>query len=142
MKLIQYLTIFLFALTLLSGCGKSNSTSKEEMDKFLSDSEKIYSLLESAKQEGMRELSFDEDREFVAYEVTYDSETEFQKGADNPVMSLIVTNLSMMRLQLGKTTTGVGVEDSLKEYNIAKESVNKDIAEYKEFLNNYSARWS
>lgn len=140
MKSIQYLTIFLFVLTLLSGCGKPNSPSKGEMEKFLSDSENIYSLLETAKQDGMRDLTFEEEREFVAYEVAYDTETEFLKAADNPIISLIVINLSMMKSQLGKTETIDGADDPLQEYNVAKESVNKDIAEYKEFLNQYSER--
>lgn len=94
------LLLFFLMIALVNGCGRSESLTKEEIQKFITDSENIYTLLETAYQEG-RELDLDEQGEFISFTNKYDPESEFRSKIDDPSISLVVSNASLMELMLG-----------------------------------------
>jgi hypothetical protein len=95
------LLVILLLITLINGCGGPAAPNQDDMEKFITDSEEILSTLSTAFEQGRR-LNYDEERKFVEYTVDYDKESEFQKAADNPSISLVVTSAAMMELQLGE----------------------------------------
>ncbi|MCM3573263.1 hypothetical protein M3172_08655 [Mesobacillus subterraneus] len=135
------LIILLFVVFSMVACEKpAPPLTKEEIQKFIDDSKYILSLLENARMDGFRELTFDEEREFLAYEVNYGSETDFQTAADNPTVSLIVSEISLMKLELGNTGTVVGNYNPKESYLMSKESLNEYMLELKNYLKDYGTK--
>lgn len=94
--------VLLLTITLITACGRPDAPNGEELEQFISDSKKILSTLETAFEQG-RVLNNDEERNFVQYTVDYDKESEFQKAANDPSISIVVTSAAMMELQLGES---------------------------------------
>lgn len=103
-SIMKYIKIILLLILIfgITACGRPDPISNEEMEQFVTDSQKILSTLETAFEQG-RGLNYDEERNFVQYTVDYDKESEFQEAADDPSVSMVVTSVAMMELQLGKT---------------------------------------
>lgn len=136
MKFIKTIVLFFMVFSMVA-CEKQDPLTKEEIQKFIDDSEYVLSVLETARLDGFRELTIDEEREFLAYEANYGDETDFQKATSNSTIKLLVAELSLMKLQLGDTGTVVGDYDPKKDYLSYKESVNKDMKDVKAFLQDY-----
>ncbi|MBT2724362.1 hypothetical protein [Bacillus sp. ISL-46] len=127
MRRFAYLLIFL----LLNGCASTEPPSTTEMKKFIDDTQYMIKILESAYSEGMRELTYEEEREAVAYEANYDKSSDFQKKTDDPSISLIVSNLSLMKLTLGNTGTVVGDNDPKMDFLKYRSDVGTELTEAK-----------
>ncbi|MEH7374468.1 hypothetical protein [Neobacillus drentensis] len=112
MKKFVYLLMFM----LLTGCASTEPPSDSEFKKFFDDTEFMVGILETAYNDGMRELTFEEEREAVAYEANYDESSEFQKKTDDPSISIVVSMVSLMKLSLGKTGTVIGDNDPNKDF--------------------------
>lgn len=137
MRFLKF-TILLFMVFSMVACEKTAPLTKEEIQKFIDDSEYVLAILETARFDDFRELTLDEEREFIAYEANYGDETDFQKATDNTTIKLLVTELSLMKLQLGDTGTVVGDYNPKEDYLSYKESVNKDLEDVKAFLKDYN----
>jgi hypothetical protein len=114
--------LVILLITLITGCGGPAAPNKEEMEKFITDSEEILSTLKTAFEQG-RSLNYNEERNFVKYTVDYDKESEFQKAADDPSISLVVTSAAMMQLQLGETDI-----QSMEDYEKYKKEFETELA--------------
>jgi hypothetical protein len=120
--------LFFLLIALITGCGRTEPLKKEEIQKFITDSENIYTVLETAYQEG-RELDLDEKDEFISYTSKYDSESDFRSKTDDPSISLVVSSASLMELTIGKEDDKAKQEykeyksDFLEELNAVKEKV-------------------
>ncbi|KUP08075.1 hypothetical protein Q73_07575 [Bacillus coahuilensis m2-6] len=116
---------------LLGGCSSTASEpiSTSAMEKFLDDSEYMIEILETAYWDGFRELSFDEEREFIAYIALYDSDSDFQKRADDTNISLIATNISLAQLYLGSEGTAVGENNPKSDFVKSKDDAEKYLKE-------------
>ena len=75
-------------LILLSAC--SSSKDPVDVEKFISDSEYAYTLLTTAFEEG-RQLSTDEEKEIVTYEIYYGTEdTDYDLDATQSILSSLI----------------------------------------------------
>lgn len=137
MRSLKMIVLIFMAFSMVA-CEKPAPLTKEEIQKFIDDSEYVLSVLETARLDGFRELTIDEEREFLAYEANYGDETDFQKATDNTTIKLLVAELSLMKSQLGDTGTVVGDYNPKEDYLSYKESVNKYLEEMKTFLQDYS----
>lgn len=126
-NIIKYVILFMI-IFLTTGCNTKEPLKKDEIKQFISDSENIYTVLETAYQEG-RELNLDEQEEFISYTSEYDSESDFRSKTDDPSISLVVTSASLMELTIGKENDKAKQDyndyksDFLEELNAVKEKV-------------------
>ena len=77
MRFFKIIILFIMVFSLVA-CEKPAPLTKGEIQKFIDDSEYVLSVLETARFDGFRELTLDEEREFIAYEANYGDETDFQ----------------------------------------------------------------
>ncbi|MGD7021501.1 hypothetical protein ACQCVK_02850 [Rossellomorea vietnamensis] len=131
MKLVN---AWLAVVILLVGCASTSSEPLDtsEIEEFIDDSEYMIEILETAYWDGFRELTYEEEREAISYAANYDKDSDFQERADDPTISLIVTNISMMELLLGNTGTVVGDNNPKSEYVEYRTEAEKDISEARE----------
>jgi hypothetical protein len=131
MKLHILFFVFILLTGLLAGCGPKPPPD-EELEQFYSDSEFVLSILYQAFSEGRDKLTFDEEREMVAYEAYYGTDSDFRKSVRDPNIKMISTGLSLMESYLGSVSTKVGNNNSDKKFLDEYETVRELMSEQKE----------